>query len=228
MFCKRCGAQIADEDINLDRALAKCRICHAVFGFADEMASTKTRRREPVPMPERISLDVDTAGLKLVRAWWSPASAALLFFCIAWNGVLVFWYAMAATMDAPRTVMVLPILFILVGAGLVYASIAGLLNRSVIEVKDYFLTVRHGPLPWPGRQHVLNLQIDQIYCTEIRNYRENGVVRPRYCVHANLKSGARIKLLSGLPNAEQAIYVEQQLEKYLHMEDRPVAGELAR
>lgn len=39
-------------------------------------------------------------------------------------------------------------------------------------------------------------------------------------------SGNDTKLLSGLKTSEQALYVEQEIEKYLGIKNKPVRGEL--
>ena len=33
-------------------------------------------------------------------------------------------------------------------------------------------------------------------------------------------------MLYGLENPAQALYIEQEIEKYLHIEDKPVKGEM--
>jgi hypothetical protein len=49
-----------------------------------------------------------------------------------------------------------------------------------------------------------------------------------YNVCAVLKGGQRVTLLSSLPEIDQALFVEQAVEEYLGIEDRPVGGELPR
>jgi len=36
--CQACGASIQADDINIHKAIAKCRTCHAVMSFADQLA----------------------------------------------------------------------------------------------------------------------------------------------------------------------------------------------
>jgi len=49
-----------------------------------------------------------------------------------------------------------------------------------------------------------------------------------YNVNGLLKGGKRVRLLDSLPDREQALFVEQVVEGYLGIEDRPVGGELSR
>jgi len=39
---------------------------------------------------------------------------------------------------------------------------------------------------------------------------------------------SQVKLLGGLDDSNTAIFLEQQLERWLKIEDRPVAGEIPR
>ena len=46
--------------------------------------------------------------------------------------------------------------------------------------------------------------------------------------HLKTKDGELVKLLAGLPEAEQALFIEQAIETRLHIDDVEVAGELPR
>ena len=47
-----------------------------------------------------------------------------------------------------------------------------------------------------------------------------------YELRAVTKSGRNIKLVGGLESQEQAIFIEQKIEKYLRIEDIPIPGEI--
>jgi hypothetical protein len=44
-------------------------------------------------------------------------------------------------------------------------------------------------------------------------------------VSALLRDGRERKIMSGLDSPEEALFVESEIEKYLGITDRPVAGE---
>ena len=44
LFCPLCGSLIPAEDMNLDKALAKCRKCDNLFGFAERQRRRAGRR----------------------------------------------------------------------------------------------------------------------------------------------------------------------------------------
>ena len=153
--CRSCNAEIKAGDMNLERMVAKCARCNAVFGFADSVegqaqpipASKKNLR--DVPMPKAITIEQDTIGLQITRRWWSPVYAFLVFFTFAWFGFLVLWYVMAFAADAPLLAKLFPMIHVAAGLGIGYMALCGLFNRTRIAVDGSLLTVRHGPMPWP-------------------------------------------------------------------------------
>ena len=90
-----------------------------------------------------------------------------------------------------------------------------------------FLSIRHVPLPYLGNKTVEASDVKQVYSKErISRSRRGGSVT--YEVHALTHSGRNLKLLSGLPNSEQALFIEQEIERFLRIQDVPVRGEIAR
>ncbi len=170
LHCPQCGELVHADDIHLANELAKCRQCHAVFSFAravdqdDEaraaVAGQRERSRPEAPLPKGIVVDETGMGLRFVRRWFSPKFFFLLFFCAFWDGFLIFWYAMGSGFfggeggpEAPMSLcfFLFPIGHVAVGVALTYFTICGLLNRTIIEVEQGQLRIRHTPLPWPGR-----------------------------------------------------------------------------
>jgi len=131
--CKTCGKPILADDINIKLAIAKGGACHAVFGFADQLGShsAPASRRAEVPLPGGMKIDRWGPELTITRRWFSAVLLFLVFFCIAWDSFLVFWYTMAFRADAPWIMKVFPIVHVAVGVGLTYYTIAGFVNSTV-------------------------------------------------------------------------------------------------
>ena len=55
-----------------------------------------------------------------------------------------------------------------------------------------------------------------------------GTTKQRALELSLYPNNERVTLLSNLPNADDALYVEQQVEKRLGIVDRPVEGEIPR
>lgn len=227
--CRVCGAEIPAEDINLDRALAKCRACNSVFAFSVKAEDAAPALRAPVPLPSGLRVDDTGLNFRIVRRWFSAKFLFLVFFCIAWDSFLVFWYSIAFGSDkTPWVMIVFPVAHVAVGIGLTYFTLAGIVNRTFVEVMSGHLIVRHGPLPWRGNHAVPTMDLDQLYVTEHVSHSRNGGSSVAYQLNARLRTRRTIKLLSGLEEADQALFIEQQLERHLGIEDRPVGGELRR
>ena len=115
-----------------------------------------------------------------------------------------------------------------VGIGMAYYTLAGLLNQTTIQVKGGELTIHHYPLPWWGNKRIQALDIEQIYSKEKVSRSKEGRVSYTYEVYAILNNSTKEKLVGGLKEQELAFYIEQTLEKYLGIRDRPVRGEIPR
>ncbi len=227
LLCPSCGAQIRADDMNLDRMVAKCRDCHAVFDFVPEGRAASSRQRAAVTMPKSIRIDAMGPELTLSRRWFSAKFVFLIVFCAFWNLFLVFWYTMAFATDAPLLFKLFPLIHVSVGVGLTYFTACGLLNTTRVVVSGENLVVRHGPLPWPGARDVPTRDLAQLFTVEKVTQTKNGQSR-EYRVDARLRGGGDVKIVSGLPDVEQALFIEQQLEMHLGIRDEPVAGEVAR
>src|SRR5688572_9753133 len=235
--CKSCAKPIPADDINLDSGLAKCRGCHAVFEFAAQVKERSAPPRAPVPLPKNMSMAEGPSSLTIVRRWkFTPLLGFMMVFAGFWNLIVsVFVFAPlfgdGATWEgtdqkvSPAFMWLFLTPFILIGFGSGYATLALLLNRTRVSIEGMRLTVKHGPIPWFGN-HVLDAaEISQLYCTQYVSHKSNNQEVHRMCVNALMSDGARIELVKGLEDAGQAFYLEQEIERHLAIEPRPVEGE---
>jgi hypothetical protein len=222
--CPYCGHQIPAADINVERMVAKCASCSAVFGFEDPVAAAPAfARKLDVPLPKGILMEQQGYELAITRRWLSPKFFFLVFFCACWDGFLCFWYSMALS----QRVWVMAIFALghaAIGLGLTYYTIAGFLNHTLIRVSPSQLDVSHAPLPWPGKKRLDSTSIAQIYCKEHISRGKNGTTTT-YQVHAATQAGVQEKLVEALDSSDQALYLEQEIERFLNIKDAPVAGE---
>jgi hypothetical protein len=234
--CSRCGAPIASEDVHVELAIAKCAACHAVLDLMTRQTvddggapAVHPRPRAPVPLPEEFDLRDSPRGLSVSWRWFSRTYLLMLGFCAFWDGFMVLWYALAI---ANRLVLMglFGLLHAGVGVWLTYWTLAGLLNRTRVEVRGGVLSIRHFPIPWRGNRDLRARDIDQLFCAEETSHGRDGTdgAKVTYQLKAILKSdGHTMTLLSGLNDPQQALFLEQRLEEKLGIEDRPVGGELA-
>jgi hypothetical protein len=184
---------------------------------------------EPIPVPLPAGIHVEERGrdLVIVRRWFSWVYIFLLFFCLMWNGMLISFYGILFAAGSPPMLLLFPSLHVMAGAFITYFTLAGFVNRTTFTIEADHLTVRHGPLPWRGNVDVSTASLTQLFCTEQVSRSRNGTT-VRYGVDAVLKDGRHLKLASGLDAREQALYIEQSIEKHLGIQDRRVRSEMAR
>jgi hypothetical protein len=227
IHCDACGAVVPATDIDLNRNIAKCAACNNVFNCKAQLdgLGPGARERPQVELPRGMEMFTRSNGLRIVRRWFGAKVIALTFFCIFWDGFMITWYAIAITKKV-WPMAAFGLLHAAVGIGLTYYVIAGFLNRTVITVLNGRLNIDHGPIPVPGKLSMSADELDQLYAKRKVSHSRNGGTSVSYELHARLTGGQDRKLLGGLTKEEHALFIEQQIESFLGIEDRAVSGEV--
>jgi len=210
-------------------AMARCDHCGAVFAIAGLATSHDDAAKQPrikVPMPRGIVVEDFGNSLEIRRRWFHAVFIFLAFFCVFWNGFMIAWHVIALSMGV-WFMSLFGLLHTAVGIGLAWYTLAGFLNTTTIRASRGLIEITTGPVPWRGNATLPTDDIDQIYCKEQVSHGKNGT-SCSYQVLIVTKANVRKPLLKGLPDADQALFVEQELERFLNIEDRPVRGEIAR
>jgi hypothetical protein len=223
--CPSCGERSASSLRSVDRVLFRCRRCGSIHDGGHDGGALPVVR-PLVPMPRGITVEAAPAApagyrdaptvrrLVLVHRWYSGASWGMLLFTLVW---------LAFATRAGRELQVVPVLM---GVIVLYVSLAGLVNRTTFAIADEVLTIRHGPLPWPGKRDLPVREIAQLYCEEEVVRHRNGS-RSNYHLGAVMRDGTKRRLVANLPAPEHALFLEQRLEEHLGIADVPVEGEYA-
>ncbi|MBN1872701.1 MAG: hypothetical protein JXA33_00600 [Anaerolineae bacterium] len=234
LSCKNCHAPIKNEDIHWDLAMAHCAHCGTVFSLQNlvpripsENGATISHERAPVPMPKKIQIFNTGETFQITYRWFGPQFIFLIIFAVFWNGFMLMWHSIALT-SGNWTMSLFGLLHTMIGLAVAYYTLVGLLNTTTVWIQAGILGVHHHPLPWPGNKQVMASDIEQIYCKEKVSHSRKGGTHYSYEVYAALRNTDKEKLLGGLGEPEQALYIEQELERYLGIRDRPVRGELPR
>jgi hypothetical protein len=224
-----CRRPYAPEDVKLELHLAFCGVCHVVRDLppnteallsgaaTDPVPSTP---RPPLARPEGFVVH-EIPGALVVRWKASPMTPLVsLVFVVAAPLLPVF---------APPGASLLHIYGILSPflVGLTYVLIAALANVSRLEVRRDRLVFTHGPLPIPWRwgSSVDVGAIDQLYCHRYSASRN----RTLYELVARRKDrAATVCLVDGFDRPEPVIFLEQQVERRLGIEDVEVKAEVKR
>ncbi len=184
---------------------------------------------EVLHVPPGLRVTREGGGLSIKRRWFAASHLGMLFFAIAWDSFLVFWYATAFSSevgDEAWIMKVFPIAHVAVGVSLTYSVLAGLLNTTRITVRSGRIQVRHGPVPWRGNLERYTSELEQLYVVRrhSRAQKHNSVVG-MFDLMALGSDQTAFHLVRGLPNLEMARYIERAIEQRLGIEDRPVNAE---
>ncbi|WP_236515578.1 hypothetical protein [Sandaracinus amylolyticus] len=216
-----------------DRGIAACDVCDAVFAVQlDAHGRSRFARPASITLEEERPLATSSAPiepggyraasaprrgmLRLTRRWLTPVATSLLGFAVLWNAVLVFWYAIVFGVGAAWMFLVFPLPFVAVGVSMTYWILVSLVNRTTLTVEGDTLSVRHGPLPWPGTQDVEVGRITQLFVR--RRWHERDRNRRTYTLAAEI-DGDAIDLVRGLSNRDEALYLEHVIEDHLAIVD---------
>lgn len=176
-------------------------------------------------IPDKISVEESVQGLSIVYRWFSWGYIFLMVFAIIWDCLLAFFYAiMISSGTAPGFAYVFPLLHVIVGVFITYYALAGLMNKTIVEVSRHEISVRFRPLPWPGARKVDRRDVRQLFVQEKANRGKNGTTYT-YSVVMLDRSDHRTKLVSDLDEPEQAKFIEDKIESYLQIQNQPVEGE---
>jgi hypothetical protein len=193
---------------------------------AKQLRQPIRRNRQGIPRPPHYSVKDDGRVLRISNRWIWCKFIGPAMMCLAWNGFVVFGYWCA--LRTGGRIMWLPIIVLIPHAGigvlLVYATLAGLLNRTVIKVTSEFLTVRNGPVPWWGNRRLPIDELERLYCEKDTDPEKQGWTYV-YGVHALTKAASKVDLVTELERA-QALFIKQELDRWLNSEDHGVGGEI--
>jgi hypothetical protein len=238
--CPSCGGRT---EFSADSEILICEYCgnkhtfrlpNPTTGYTPDAAVGRNNPPDAVsrqsiselrPRPKEVTLQKYGDRLEISWRWFSWKYLPLIFFCVAWDGFLCFWYSTAFSSGAPWIMIVFPIAHLAVGVGLTYYTLAGFLNHSQVVVDRETFIVNHGPLPWLGNLRVPINQVEQIYCKEKPGKKNSSTT---YQMSVVLKDGRKKDLLSNLDSPEIGFYIEHQIESWLNIPDRPVRGEMPR
>jgi hypothetical protein len=228
--CQKCRFTVDPKDIDIQRGIAKCGECGEIFNCQDQLSEVssapRVQERTDIALPKGFAVRYDQGALVITRRWFGPQFLFLTFFCLFWDGFLIMWYSIAFYQHQ-WFMALFASLHALVGIGLTYYVLCGYLNRTIIEVKRGAIGIRHVPLPVSKDVQITATEIAQLY-TKRKVHRGDDSYSETYDVRMKTYDQKDRKLIDGLSAQEHALFIEQQIERYLGIADQPVQGEVER
>jgi hypothetical protein len=186
-------------------------------------AARPRRVRQLIPRPDHISIKDNGSSLRIRFRWVWRKFAGPAAMCLAWNAFVTAWYWGALRAEEVRIMwfaIVWGVPFAAVGLLLVYGTLAGLLNGTVIKATPEFVTVQVGPLPWWGNQRLAVGDIDRLHWHRAAS--KEGKESSFWSVSAHTKGTGDVELVTDIDDREQAQFITQELERWLKFGDRGV------
>jgi len=206
--CRFCESAIFEEKIDVAKQLAVCGHCDGVFSLVDDISDQADEA-----LPSHMFLEQEENELYVAEKWFRPIHliyiAAVLLLVAGYVAFRVFVMQQFVTANFkryPAYISLLQLVFIVGIVGLVYLLAAQFFNTTQVNVDRGKLTLRHGPIAWPGGRSIDYDILDDILSTK------KGV---RYALLALLKSGERLAVLRRITRPEQALFIERKIEKIL-------------
>jgi len=138
----------------------------------------------------------------IIYSWQTPILLVLMMGGV-FLGITVLYYIISSRLT-PISLVLAVLLSIYC-----YFVTAYAVNKTTIEADESTLSIRRGPIPWPGKHKFSIQDIASLYCEHI-NYGKHTT----YSLRVILRSGEGVTLLS-LDNAQQAQSMVREIETWL-------------
>lgn len=224
LTCPNCNFFVAAKDINISKTIAKCENCNHVFSFEDDFDFREGRPE--MLIPEGMEVLNLRSELDIEVKWTKSIQPMMVVFTLVWN-LFLLPFVIGGIMAGQAQILLFAGAHIAVGLGLLYNIFAQLFNRTNITVTDRRIEINTRPFPTPGKSKIeLDADdLDQLYVTKYVSSTTNGVPSYAYALYAIDNDGSKFPLIKGL-NKESQLYIEQEIERYLQIKDRPIQGSI--
>lgn len=226
LLCPNCSAPIPAENVNISTMAAVCPQCAHVFAFTTLLNPSIQQIRMPdkeIQLPKGFVIRRGISDLLIDVKWKNTRRKGFFtFFTILWNAMLLpFIFTVIATREIEIALFMS--VHVAVGAGLLFYTLALWLNTTLITVDKRGIDVRHIPIPVPftPKRYVEAKNIEQLYVEEYVPSKTNGQPDITFGLRCKTKDGQDFRLVPGFQNANQPLYLEREIEKFLAIEDRP-------
>ncbi len=217
MNCKTCATEISINTVEVADEPSTCPACQSVFYIKGQQQEVALFMPSTRSLPSKMSIELLDDELLITRRWWSVVRLGL-FGITSFLLIFGLFFSEIATplfLFNPLTWMVI---------GLNYFGLKGVVNKTVVQANPTHLTIKEGPLLYPRSKTIDIKDIAQLYVKkEVQGSGKNRSIS--YQLHLIHPGGEHDKILSNFATADQALYVEQETERLLGLEDTQVKGE---
>lgn len=215
VHCPSCEEEVSADHLNLQNSVAKCGSCNVIFSIEEDVQSVKAQpeMKQEFIRPEGIDLffykdDLDITvqqhvqGLDAFGIIFSPLIAAFAILLYFAKGISYFF----------------PIFFSIVALFFLYRVLNYSKNKTYIDINSNYLSIRSRPKNLKKDRTYAADEIDQLY---LKHAADGSGYFTIYMIINGLEGQTHEKLIT-LNTLSKAKYMEQEIERYLNIEDRSV------
>lgn len=228
--CSECGTDIPAKDVNITDSLAKCNDCNNIFRFDEEIFPEWKRSKPEMFIPEGMEVLKLTSELDIQFDWYNSQSKKGMgfktFFTFMWN-IMLLPFVLGAFSSGQYEVLLFASIHILVGLGFIGNLVSTFINKTNISVTKRFIEIKQKPIPSFLKKNIKipTEDVAQLYVTKYVSSTTNGVANHAHALYAITKDGKKYALIKGM-NKETQLYLEQEIELFLNIEDVKIKGEV--
>jgi len=165
---------------------------------------------------------VSTGSELLLRFGYSAVARVVAFGCL---GLAVGW--VVAWLRLPPEGGGSPELFglFLLAVAAIYPLLVTTTNSRFIKVTTDHIHTWSGPLPWRGRARVARAGLEQLLCRTLQEFDGEAEQDVHYLY--GIRKDRRLLRVARLGSVDQVLWAEQEIERWLGIEDRRVSGATA-
>ncbi len=179
-------------------------------------------------LPKKFTLNLYENYMHITLSWFGKKTFVATLIAVFHIGFsLVFFISESTTMTgSPLMIKLAPWISTILGLGILYYALTTWLNKTHIFVSQNAIEVKHKPLPWFGNKRLETKNIKQLYSKEVLSTSTSSS-RSTISYHLHVISSDEDDMtLMNVENSEQALFLEQEIEKYLGIENLKVRGEI--
>ena len=226
LTCPNCSTAIPPDRINVQELVAACPACAHVFSFASLLSKALPQVPKPegaIALPKDFEVRKELSSLYISIPWRSVRNKWFMtIFAALWDLFLIPFIITALSGDTEVALFIS--LHFAVAVGITFYVLALWINSTKIRVDDTGIDVRHTPIPVPftPRHAISTGDVDQFYVEEYVPSRTNGRPDITFALRVKTKGGKDVRLVPGFTDPSGALYLEQEIEKFLKIADRLV------
>jgi|GEM_PF-6950956 len=225
--CPHCGKLLGSEHINTKINIVTCDECDAVFSppvkIQEEFYRHKIVIEELSTLNNfTIKRDINTLQIKYKDNSCIALLLIMLAILISIFLPILSSFTRSIYNNDQGTIFVFALF---IGLLILAKAITMLINTSTVFVNRKALTIKHRPIPVPLDKKISTKEIIQLFTRAYATRSRWDSEKITYQLHAVLKSGEKKILISNLTDPKQAMFIEQEVEIFLGIENRRIPGE---